>query len=202
MRHKVTVTLIYYSTKLQPAVIWNNMTLDARSHAEDRNVRTPKQTLKTSPQNYLLLLVSVFSPDVESSSRDLFPYRRGQKLVLEEALDEVDVREMFECTMNRCLLQSKAMPSIIYMTCSLTSSCSRCVQKQWWGWAGWGWRQILPLHRHNARLKDKEEKKKTVIWNDLIYFRASWIEVGYKSYGSYNIRLVSVVGLMLQLKKK
>lgn len=41
------------------------------------------------------------------------------------------------------------------------------MQKLWWGWAGWGWRQILPPHQHNAKLWGEEEKNH----HRLIYFR-------------------------------
>lgn len=51
------------------------------------------------------------------------------------------------------------------MTLLLTSSCSRYAQKLWWGWVGWGWRQILPPHQRNAKLRDRERK------TFLIYFR-------------------------------
>lgn len=58
---------------------------------------------------------------------------------------------------------------IFNVALSLTSSCSRCVQKQWWGWAGWGWRQILPPHRRNAKLGDRVGRTMTHII--LIYVR-------------------------------
>ena len=61
------------------------------------------------------------------------------------------------------------------MTLSLTSSCSRCVRKLWWGWVGWGWRQILPPHRRSARLREREggkkKKKRRTMIHRLIYLR-------------------------------
>lgn len=98
------------------------------------------------------------------------------------------------------------------LTLSLTSSCSRCAQKPWWGWAGWGWRQILPPHRHNATLgegRGGEERGTEEPWATHFWFISGKWGVGeanreqavnHKS--SSDIRLVSTSGLLLPDKVK
>lgn len=123
------------------------------------NTATPK----TSPWNYLLL-VSVSPPDVEISW-GLFPLSFKKKPALKRSKASPGGGWCQGCVCGdrrccpKCCSQSNSRPRVTSMTSSLTSSCSRCVQKQWWGWAGWGWRQILPLHRRNARLGDKGGKQ-------------------------------------------
>lgn len=66
------------------------------------------------------------------------------------------------------------------LTLSLTSSCSRCVQKLWWGWVGWGWRQILPPHRHNATLREGVggEREREEPWSIQFWFISGKWDVG------------------------
>lgn len=75
---------------------------------------------------------------------------------------------IYSTSLSQCKMISVVIKYFIGRIFSLTSSCSRCVQKLWWGWVGWGWRQILPPHQHNAKLWGEKEKKMN--HHLLIYF--------------------------------